>query len=664
MNMRWSESWWARMLALLVVVGAPAARAQESGCADGQREGFVDSSRYPNIAGCSGGWSIPGVLVSTPGFEPYCSQQPMNDTLTPACARGAGDDGSNPSGAGCNVADLCAPGWHVCANEPEVATNSPTGCSGATRAGDPALFFATRQSGTGYGVCASGTGTGPECNSSTGAYGCLQTTRTGNDLFGCGNLGAAPATTCGVLNRFSNNTCMDLGSPWDCGGAPAEYCETQAVKKPSPGRGGVLCCRDNVNRAPVTRCQDVTVDSDATCQGCGSVNAGSYDPDFDRITCEQTPSCPLKEGANSVTLTCTDARGASSSCTATVRVTPRGTCTPPREGWVPTGRMAQGRILHQAVLLDSGKVLVAGGFSPMTELYDPAAGTWSRTGDALASHRDHSMTKLADGQVLIAGGGTCPITGATAELYVPASGRWKPTGSLLTNRTHHAAVRLASGRVLVVGGEHSATGALLASAELYDPATGTWSATGSLGTAREDATATLLPSGRVLVVGGMGAGGFLRSAELYDPATGTWSATAALGAPRRLHTATLLPTGRVLVIGGGQDLAASASAELYDPTSGTWSATDAMKTPRRAHSATLLPSGQVLVAGGYNDASGILTASEVYTPATQRWSDTAPLNVDRYGHTATALSDGRVLAAGGVSNRDQASAEWFGRASP
>ena len=35
------------------------------GCADGQREGFANTSVFPNIAACSGGWSIPGIRKRT-----------------------------------------------------------------------------------------------------------------------------------------------------------------------------------------------------------------------------------------------------------------------------------------------------------------------------------------------------------------------------------------------------------------------------------------------------------------------------------------------------------------------------------------------------------------------------------------------------------------------
>lgn len=327
--------------------------------------------------------------------------------------------------------------------------------------------------------------------------------------------------------------------------------------------------------------------------------------------------------------------------------------------WEQTGNMMLDRLLPTATRLVDGRVLVAGGFNPTVELYNPDTRTWSGTSDSLTPHRYHTATRLGDGRVLVAGGEENWQTDITAEVYSPATSQWHATGTMGTFRSHHAAVLLNSGKVLVVGGTDG-NGGVLASAELYDPATDTWSPAGSLATARSDHTATLLESGKVLVVGGRNGSGSLASAELYDPTSGSWTVSASMSLPRGAHTATLLGSGKVLVAGcDSPDWTPAASAELYDPVTGTWTATGALNQPRRFHTATLLPSGQVLVAGGLHEYTGISFSAELYDPATHTWSPTASMNVDRYGHAAALLRDGSVLAVGGFSNHDQASAELF-----
>jgi len=263
--------------------------------------------------------------------------------------------------------------------------------------------------------------------------------------------------------------------------------------------------------------------------------------------------------------------------------------------WTSTGNLNVARGSHTATLLPDGKVLVAGGYNnddfsveeASAELYDPTTGKWSITGSLHTRRHGHTATLLPDGRVLVAGGAhyifNPPANSVeslhSSELYDPNTGTWSVTGSLNTGRESHTATLLRNGNVLVAGGEEcSVSGCgrptVTISAELYNPGTGEWSGTASLNTPRTSHTATLLPDGRVLIAGGIlwdDVGGFspfdtLEIAEIYDPAVGNWSRTASLNVPRDGHTATLLSNGKVLVVGGyfGGYLS---SAELYDSSS-------------------------------------------------------------------------------------------------
>jgi hypothetical protein len=230
-------------VALASVLAPPAAFALDTGCSDGKREGFTDLATYPDVAGCGGGWTIPGISPFAPRTAPSCPDLSPDDTGSPACQRRAGDDSRNPEGTDCNAADLCAAGWHVCFDAEEVAAVAPDGCTGAAAPDGPPQLFLTRQSSTGCGQCASGTGEGPECNSATCASGCVQTELTSNDVFGCGNYGATPKKSCGVLDRFSQDKCSEIEDyGWSCD-TPSGFCESFTVVHTDPDTGGVLCCR-------------------------------------------------------------------------------------------------------------------------------------------------------------------------------------------------------------------------------------------------------------------------------------------------------------------------------------------------------------------------------------------------------------------------------------
>src|SRR3989440_2962854 len=172
---------------------------------------------------------------------------------------------------------------------------------------------------------------------------------------------------------------------------------------------------------------------------------------------------------------------------------------PATRSWTATGSLANRRHEHTATLLPNGKVLVVGGtvdfINDLTsaELYDPATGTWTPTGSLNNRRRAHTATLLPNGKVLVVGGLQDGQSGSnyhvisSSELYDPASGTWTMTGNLAKARGDHTATLLSNGKVLVVGGRPSFSGAgnpPITSGEVYDPANGTWATTGSLNTGR------------------------------------------------------------------------------------------------------------------------------------------------------------------------------------
>ncbi|NMO18087.1 hypothetical protein HPC49_10100 [Pyxidicoccus fallax] len=325
--------------------------------------------------------------------------------------------------------------------------------------------------------------------------------------------------------------------------------------------------------------------------------------------------------------------------------------------WTPAASMSRYRYYHTATLLGSGKVLVTGGTSSggptnTTELYDPAANTWTLMPNMSVARTGHTATLLLpSGRLLVAGGASGTAVLASAELYNPLSNTWMTTGSLVTARRGHQMVRLNSGQVLAVAG-FGASGNVLKSAELYNPSTARWTATGSLSTAGGRVTATLLDDGRVLVIND---DGLVAAAEVYSPATGMWTRVSDPPAFYG-HAAVLMDSGIVLAT-GQENTWYDSGAWMYWPEDDYWEYVSYANEPRRrGHSLTVLPSGRVLVARGTRNQVGGYV--ELFDPAS--WSMySVGYDQPTTGHTATLLPSGQVLVVGGTSQEEP---EWYSSA--
>ncbi|MFF3713058.1 Kelch repeat-containing protein [Streptomyces phaeochromogenes] len=340
-----------------------------------------------------------------------------------------------------------------------------------------------------------------------------------------------------------------------------------------------------------------------------------------------------------------------------------------------------------AVLLDDDSVLVTGGADAAsaaldkTAVYDPTANTWQPV-DTLGTPRQlHTITRLADGRVLVVGGLSGAAAGnglRSAELYDPLTHAWTATGSLATPRWGHSAALLPDGSVLVAGGSTIRSGrttTALRSAERYDPVSGKWSPAKDMTDARTGHTAVPLDGGVVLVVGGVTPVGTaddpaLAFCELYGPED-QWVPTGSLLRARRHHQATRVSDTTVLVTGGTApgspgagpyDPFSQRGAERYDLATGVWTAVTEMPSGRAFHRAVRIGSGQVLVAGGAasdRDEAGYRSTALHTTGQdnTDAWAPAAGLAVGRWAFAAVVLSDDLVLVTGGVARSGLAAAD-------
>ena len=176
---------------------------------------------------------------------------------------------------------------------------------------------------------------------------------------------------------------------------------------------------------------------------------------------------------------------------------------PETERWSRLARVPEARAGPTVSQLQDGRLLVAGGSWPTSELpsptpdawaYDVAANTWETLPPMHVGHWGHQASSLSNGRVLITGN-------ESGDIFDPTSGEWSMTAPPASYRLGHQAVTLADGRVLVVGGSGCASGSPELLVETYDPGSDTWHDAGwvphELGL-----TATALADGRVLIAGG------------------------------------------------------------------------------------------------------------------------------------------------------------------
>lgn len=177
--------------------GAPAA----IGCSDGQREGFADLSRFPNIAGCVGAW------------------QGRKKLTADGTGKSCGDDGE----ACASPADLCAPGWHLCSKDGNTADiKDRVSAQQCEKEAGPGRFVAAMSHGQVARIC-------PPPPGPHTRFPCMERGICAEPVC-CGD-----ACTFGACKDavWTGKTRISRASPNGCGSALSRF------------HGGVLCCRDH-----------------------------------------------------------------------------------------------------------------------------------------------------------------------------------------------------------------------------------------------------------------------------------------------------------------------------------------------------------------------------------------------------------------------------------
>ena len=220
-------------------------------------------------------------------------------------------------------------------------------------------------------------------------------------------------------------------------------------------------------------------------------------------------------------------------------------------------------------------------------LWDPASGTVTPTPSPAAGPVDYATALLPDGRLALLGGGD-PGTGAASgavRIFNPSAG-WIDGPALQAARRLPAAARLADGRVVLAGGGVSPLDPDLASCEIVDLGAGTTTLAGSL--------VRPVRSGRLAPLGAAGLLATWDSPQRTPDAT-AWQDAAPFLQPKRAdlegcpsgdpptgdfphpgdlpdHDVALLPGGRLGVFGVRRTAVDNRrrQMEIYDPEHDAW----------------------------------------------------------------------------------------------
>nr|WP_294814445.1 kelch repeat-containing protein [uncultured Sphingomonas sp.] len=272
--------------------------------------------------------------------------------------------------------------------------------------------------------------------------------------------------------------------------------------------------------------------------------------------------------------------------------------------------------------------------------FDPTTNLSTITGAPVSARIGATLSLLANGTVLVAGGMGMTDDGYatldTAEIYDPRSRSFRPIHNKMTvPRCGHTATVLADGTVLLAGGysypavTYRPLGVLatwvpaLDNAETFSVAQQAFTAVAtSLPAGFAFHSATLLANGDVLIAGGIT--DFYTEcdftsvtvfpstqAAVFSVAAQAFAVIAPLGAARAMHSATLLSSGKVLVVGGvvTPDMQATVTTELFDPGSYTFAPSLPIAVPRRSQGAILVPEGLLLIGGAGSPSYELIPAS-------------------------------------------------------
>jgi hypothetical protein len=315
---------------------------------------------------------------------------------------------------------------------------------------------------------------------------------------------------------------------------------------------------------------------------------------------------------------------------------------------------------NSGVLMPDGRLFVCHNtIDPI--IIDPATNSVRRGPESPMIQGCHAVRMLNDGRLIFAGGTDREIYGPgtrQVKTFDPRTEQWTVQPDINDYRWYPSMTQLADGELVLIGGGGRDNPIRVRTSETMDPATLLWQPAGDIATGNEVSPTVLLYTGEILMTH--------RPPQLYNPTTRTWRLAADFVQGNRMpngyhcdHEAVVLADGTVVAFGHEAfppDTIQSV-VERYDPVADKWTLGRDTRPHRARAGALMLPDQTVLLIAGEKEDStdptpvnewGFMRITDQYVPSTDSWRRLADLNIAREYHNLPILvPDGRVITVGG-----------------
>lgn len=234
---------------------------------------------------------------------------------------------------------------------------------------------------------------------------------------------------------------------------------------------------------------------------------------------------------------------------------------------------------------------------------------------------------------------------------------WQRHTNMIDYRWYPSVSPLASGKILIAGGGGLDNPVRVKTSEVYDTKTGISIPVDNLAIGNEVSPIVPLLTGKTLMTH--------RPPQLFDPSTNQWELAADFVQSNRMsngdhsdHELVLMPDGNVVAIGYKNfNNQLGTFVELYDPIANKWALKSSIAPVRSRAKTVILPDKKILVAGGFKEDMSnsspvnqwnYMKRADLYNLANDNWRQVSDMNYFREYHAiATLVPDGRVIVVGG-----------------